>query len=257
MLLRRITEHVKAQNWTAVALDFFIVVIGVFIGIQVANWNDARKDRADEAIFLQELHNDILRASQQSVRSETLRFQGARNLESAVNLIFSDAPQREINPEECVAVAYSFATYVGRSRLPSLIQLQTAGRTGIITDRTLARELAELTQRHDALDTVIREIQFVHIVQKYPDLFPTKTTLTPAAGSDQLERDAYTECKLEEILANRAVLNDITFNADAFDAYMRDGFAPWVEQKQRVHDRVDVLLGISHNEETRQKESDR
>ncbi len=39
MLLRRITEHVKAQNWFAVGIDFFIVVIGVFLGIQVANWN--------------------------------------------------------------------------------------------------------------------------------------------------------------------------------------------------------------------------
>lgn len=41
MLLRRVTENVKAQNWTAVALDFVIVVVGVFIGIQVANWNAA------------------------------------------------------------------------------------------------------------------------------------------------------------------------------------------------------------------------
>ena len=44
MLLRRIIEHVKTQNWTAVALDFVIVVVGVFIGIQVANWNDARAE---------------------------------------------------------------------------------------------------------------------------------------------------------------------------------------------------------------------
>ena len=29
MILRRITEHVKAQNWFAVGLDFFIVVVGV------------------------------------------------------------------------------------------------------------------------------------------------------------------------------------------------------------------------------------
>ncbi len=52
MLFRRITEHVKAQNWTAVALDFVIVVVGVFIGIQVANWNDAQtaKHRKDEII---------------------------------------------------------------------------------------------------------------------------------------------------------------------------------------------------------------
>lgn len=41
MLLRRITKHVTDQNWFAIFLDFFIVVVGVFIGIQVANWNDA------------------------------------------------------------------------------------------------------------------------------------------------------------------------------------------------------------------------
>ena len=45
MLLRRITEHVKAQNWFAVAIDFLIVVVGVFIGIQVSNWNEARANR--------------------------------------------------------------------------------------------------------------------------------------------------------------------------------------------------------------------
>jgi len=41
-LAGEITEHVKAQNQTAVAIDVVIVVVGVFIGIQVSNWNDAR-----------------------------------------------------------------------------------------------------------------------------------------------------------------------------------------------------------------------
>ncbi len=59
MILRRITEHVKAQNWFAVALDFVIVVVGVFIGIQVANWNDARRERATETSYLQSLQSDF------------------------------------------------------------------------------------------------------------------------------------------------------------------------------------------------------
>ena len=45
MRLRRINEHVKTQNWFAVGLDFVIVVVGVFIGIQVSNWNEARGDQ--------------------------------------------------------------------------------------------------------------------------------------------------------------------------------------------------------------------
>jgi len=46
MLLRRVIGHVHDQNWTAIALDFFIVVSGVFIGIQLGNWNDSRQVRA-------------------------------------------------------------------------------------------------------------------------------------------------------------------------------------------------------------------
>ena len=53
MILRSVTKHVKEQNWFAVALDFSIVVIGVFIGIQVANWNDAQEEqrRANDLIL--------------------------------------------------------------------------------------------------------------------------------------------------------------------------------------------------------------
>ena len=43
MILRRVIEHVKAQNWTAVALDFVIVVVGILIAFQITNWNEARR----------------------------------------------------------------------------------------------------------------------------------------------------------------------------------------------------------------------
>ncbi len=52
MLLRRITKHVTEQNWFAVFIDFLIVVVGVFIGIQVANWNESL---AEKAKFKQQL----------------------------------------------------------------------------------------------------------------------------------------------------------------------------------------------------------
>ena len=59
MLFRRVAEHVKQQNWTAVVIDFAIVVVGVFIGLQVANWNEARGDRARELQILQEIRSDL------------------------------------------------------------------------------------------------------------------------------------------------------------------------------------------------------
>jgi hypothetical protein len=38
--LRRVTGHVQKQDWFAVGVDFAIVVVGVFVGIQVSNWID-------------------------------------------------------------------------------------------------------------------------------------------------------------------------------------------------------------------------
>lgn len=59
MILRSVTQHVKNQNWFAVWLDFLIVVVGVFVGIQVSNWDQARKDNALAADYVQRIELDI------------------------------------------------------------------------------------------------------------------------------------------------------------------------------------------------------
>ena len=59
MRLRRITEHVKAQNWTAVVLDFLVVVAGVFVGVQVNEWWLSRLDARKERAYLLELKQDF------------------------------------------------------------------------------------------------------------------------------------------------------------------------------------------------------
>jgi hypothetical protein len=59
LILRRLTEHFRDQNWFAVGVDFVIVVVGVFIGIQVANWNDELADRRREHEILLNIIDDI------------------------------------------------------------------------------------------------------------------------------------------------------------------------------------------------------
>ena len=59
MLLRSLTRHVRNQNWFAVWIDFVIVVVGVFIGIQVANWNDTLAEYQKETDALVELRKEL------------------------------------------------------------------------------------------------------------------------------------------------------------------------------------------------------
>lgn len=59
MLFRRVLKHVKEQNWAAVGIDFVIVVVGVFIGIQTANWNANQQEARLEKIYVDRLIGDL------------------------------------------------------------------------------------------------------------------------------------------------------------------------------------------------------
>ena len=59
MLFRRIKSHIEKENWFAVFIDFCIVVVGVFLGIQIGNWNEARVSHIQEAEYLEQLRDEI------------------------------------------------------------------------------------------------------------------------------------------------------------------------------------------------------
>ena len=59
MILRRVIEHVEKQEWTAIWIDLVIVVVGVFIGIQVSNWNEGRATNRRAAVFTEQLTADL------------------------------------------------------------------------------------------------------------------------------------------------------------------------------------------------------
>lgn len=59
MLLRRFLINVKKEDWLAITIDFIIVVVGVFIGIQVANWNTSRQIKNQEVEVYKKLKEQI------------------------------------------------------------------------------------------------------------------------------------------------------------------------------------------------------
>lgn len=55
MFYRRSVANLRAQNWTAIIIELAIVVVGVFIGTLVANWNQERIDKRETGRVLIEL----------------------------------------------------------------------------------------------------------------------------------------------------------------------------------------------------------
>ena len=59
MILRRIATNLRAQNWTTVAIELAIVIGGVFIGIQAANWNEQRQERNHTRLLLSQVQVEL------------------------------------------------------------------------------------------------------------------------------------------------------------------------------------------------------
>ncbi|MBN8263642.1 MAG: hypothetical protein J0M21_03230 [Xanthomonadales bacterium] len=58
MLLRRFVAHARKQDWMAIAIEFVLLVLGVFLGIQVSNWNAERENRHQAAVLTDPLQED-------------------------------------------------------------------------------------------------------------------------------------------------------------------------------------------------------
>ena len=59
MILRRLSQSLKEQNWMAIGIEFVLLVTGVFLGIQVANWNAERVDASRGQAYLERINADL------------------------------------------------------------------------------------------------------------------------------------------------------------------------------------------------------
>ncbi|MFT4938837.1 MAG: hypothetical protein ACI88A_001868 [Paraglaciecola sp.] len=91
MLLRRVVLHFRKQEWTAIAIDFVIVVFGVFVGIQVANWNEDQAEQTKEKLLLGELRGELVKSIEQIETKITAYQQVGRSGERAITFLDSNA----------------------------------------------------------------------------------------------------------------------------------------------------------------------
>jgi hypothetical protein len=59
MLLSRLSESLKRQDWFTVWLEIFAVIFGVLGALQVNNWNEDRIERKEEREYILRLQADI------------------------------------------------------------------------------------------------------------------------------------------------------------------------------------------------------
>lgn len=140
MFVRKIAEHLRAQNWFAVALDFLIVVVGVFVGLQVDNWNQARVDQNRETEYLLLIDIDLKRDIEalEVVRSGIqLHVEGAQLIRDSVSV--PGTPTVELEK----AFSSLYLTYVYTPQQPTYLGLRNGAELDIVQDLDLRSSIID------------------------------------------------------------------------------------------------------------------
>lgn len=220
MLLRKVTMHLRKQNWTAVLIDFVIVVVGVFVGLQVQDWNEYRKERSEEQRLLVRLLEEtelLLDAQEQSLA----RFRSRAEVLMSVNpVLFSEVPTRELTDSECLQVTFSHVQRREADELPVLDELLETGRFGLLSDPRITNNLRvyllnrERSRAH--YNEVVNELFRLH--SRYPDFFAIRRLPVPAGRTPEwvaLAGDGYEwmpQCRVDEMRASTGFLNEYVDN---------------------------------------------
>jgi hypothetical protein len=196
MIPRRVAEHAKAQNWLAVALDLFIVVIGVFIGIEVANWNQVRQDRQEERRYYGQLLVDL--------RSdlETLSFAEKRadefdeDAQLVIDRLSGKAPPQASPGRMATAIHHAGWIYIPYASRGTYNELVSTGNLRLLRNSQLKSEIANYYATFDRTrqwDVLMRNQQSDYLAETAGVLPPpvlraavreTEPTISP--GEDRM-----------------------------------------------------------------------
>ena len=244
MILRRLADAIREQNWFTVIVEILIVVVGIFIGLQVDDWNERRKDRLDERFYLERLHDDVQLAISLSDRVRDRRIGTIDNLASAADVVFERSSRSSLSDEECEAIGVARFFNIVVSDLPAVTELVSAGRLDIIQDTDLRLAIISLKQRAEALQELIpiNTIVRVDLPMTFPELIRAEGYFDEALNEMQQHYD----CDLEGMRNNQLFKNGLSLALDGYDAYLRDGLVLWVEQMNSVHEMLDERLAITH-----------
>jgi len=187
MILRRFTQHIKDQNWFAVGLDIIVVVLGIFLGMQVTDWNEELKEHQEEIQYLQRLHVDLTKQIKDNTTRNSYVTQVAENnkliIEWLENPLREDAaPERLVSAFYISSVLYPYELYS-----TTFDELLNTGNIRLIQDIKLRQAVAEfysVTRANMPFWVIPRDNAYRKVVR----------TIIPS----RLQNDIFDYCSIQE-----------------------------------------------------------
>jgi hypothetical protein len=240
MLLRRLTKHIKEQNWFAVGLDFVIVVMGILIAFQITTWSESRKNIELEKKYLNRLHEEIVNIDAQE-HSEDFEISISKDIADVVQYFSNhNTPSTtllEPTGKHCQAVVRSHI-YGGTISLPLTIsEMISTAQILLIRDELLRMQIVQFAQALDEAVQLRHDVQVGRLVlsRKYPELI----ALSPTDRSQHI-------CDFPAMAKSQSFINDFLDNSYRYSGYSDGVIKNQQTLREQLHIVLDTALGLNH-----------
>ncbi len=154
MILRRFMQHFKEQNWFAVGLDVVVVIVGIFLGLQVAEWNESNKLLDTEKEYLRLIDDDLDEIIKHA--SSQMDFERSRLRYSAELITILDSEQQTIKTERVGRLL----TLLSIRRTPNFNRsafedIKSSGKLSVIRDANLRRKIIDFFNRIERWERIV------------------------------------------------------------------------------------------------------
>ena len=245
MILRRISENIRSQNWFAVMVEFVIVVVGVFMGLQVQDWNDARKERIEERELLGRLYEETLELIE-AQHEELTGLRERANILMGVNpVLFSQEPLRDISGEECSNISSSHVFRRPPDELPVLDEMLSTGRFDVLQDKVIKEQLRSYVLFRGRGRAYYQEAtnELFRLHSRFPDLIVVGRVPIEAGFVGRWTRLSGEGfrwdpvCDVGKMRASTAFLNEYVDNLSRIGSLIQ-----FTEQRQKLLEELETAL---------------
>lgn len=234
MIIKRLAKTLRSQDWAAFSIEFIIVLLGVFLALQAEDWNQERKDRQLEQIYISRLTDEMkanyeILADHEKIYEEKVWF-----ILDLPNLNIQDAYQSD--PAEFMyQVDYSTYVQIPNLRAETYQELESSGRLVLLRDTQLRSAIAGIVNDYRSTQSV-----FIEPIGNYRQvLFET----VPGRSFYNYRIGAELEDASEIVEAIDTFRSDLRFSAaaNAEVAYGSDMLFYIREFKQRTEEILSIL----------------
>ena len=203
MILKKVGEALRNQDWTTVTIELLILIVGIYVGLQVDEWRVDREKRADveqqldrilsDARFVKHSVDDLLLES----NDDLARFHFAEQV-LAGTAIDDLADQERFS----FAVADSFRINEVEVVIPGLEHLIATGEIRAIRNDELETALLNFVNYHRRHGSVVEHVRQLVRIQAEVIMASTTYSITELQESKPSGAETRVEYDLDELRNN-------------------------------------------------------